>query len=95
MNKTPVYSPPRSLFVVIGIIIVVGGVLRLLATAPTWIHYDENYYLNLGVNFIENGELTYRMWRMPADTNIIAGSSSGYGVLVLTVWQQIFGVSLV
>ncbi|MEM6528778.1 MAG: glycosyltransferase family 39 protein, partial [Chloroflexota bacterium] len=97
MSATPAssYNPSRSLLAVIAVIIVAGIVLRFLAITPTWIHYDENYYLNIGVNFIEHGELTPYMWRLDPDSNIIAGSGTGYGVLLLTWWQALFGVTLV
>lgn len=73
--------------------IVVATVLKVAAASPTWLHFDENYYLNISQNFIERGELTPYMWRL-GETNIIAGSGSGYGVLLLTVWLQTVGVSL-
>jgi hypothetical protein len=69
--------------------------LRGLAAAPTWLHYDENYYLDISQNYIQRGQLTPHMWRLGDDTNIVAGSGSGYGVLVLAWWLSWVGVSLV
>ena len=34
------------------------------------------------------------MWRLGADTNIIAGSGTGYGILVLNYWFNVVGLSL-
>ena len=77
----------------LAMLVIVSTLLKLAAAAPTWLHYDENYYLDISQNFILRGELTPYMWRL-GDTNIIAGSGSGYGILVLTLWMQAVGVSL-
>lgn len=79
----------------IALVVVTTTLLKLITTAPVWIHFDENYYLNIGQNFIERGELTPYMWRLGNETNIVAGSGSGYGILLLTGWLQLVGVSLV
>jgi hypothetical protein len=77
--------------VFIGALIVLFGValwLRGMTVALMPIDWDENYYLNIGSNFIERGDLTPYMWRLDSDTNIIAGSGTGYGVLLLTAWLK-------
>jgi len=55
---------------------------------------DENYYINIYQNYVDRGELTPYMWRLGGDTNIIAGSGTGYGIFVLIGWMRIFGESL-
>jgi 4-amino-4-deoxy-L-arabinose transferase-like glycosyltransferase len=77
----------------LAMLVVISTLLKLTAASPTWLHYDENYYLDISRNFIARGELTPYMWRL-GDTNIIAGSGSGYGILALTLWMQAVGVSL-
>lgn len=62
--------------------------LRGMTVALMPIDWDENYYLNIASNFIERGDLTPYMWRLDSDTNIIAGSGTGYGVLLLNLWLQ-------
>src|SRR5262249_29946506 len=42
---------------------------------------------------VERGGLTPYMWRFDPSWNIIAGSGSGYGVLFLTYWLRLFGIS--
>jgi hypothetical protein len=74
--------------------IMLGLFLKALSMPSAPVHFDTNYYLNIGTNFINHGELTPYMWRLDPDTNIIAGSGTGYGVLLLTYWLKIFGVSL-
>jgi hypothetical protein len=96
MLRTPVLSKDinaRLMTAAVFVLIVVGVGLKVVAASPTWIHYDENYYLDISQNYILRGELTPYMWRL-GDTNIIAGSGSGYGILILTVWMQMVGVSL-
>jgi hypothetical protein len=56
-------------------------------------HYDENYYLNIAQNYADRGELTPYMWRL-GDVNIISGSGSGYGIVLLAVWMGLVGDSL-
>jgi hypothetical protein len=74
--------------------IMLGLLIKALSMPFQPVHYDTNYYLNMSSNFIERGELTYYMWRLSPDTNIIAGSGTGYGVLLLAIWLKIFGFSL-
>ncbi len=71
----------------------VGLVLRIWASSPTWIHYDENYYINIAQNNFDRQELTPYMWRL-GDTNIIAGGGSGYGILLLAKWLQLVHYTL-
>lgn len=75
-------------------IVLLGIAGRLWVSQPTWIHWDENYYLNIGQNYVDRGELTPTMWRMDA-SNVIAGSGSGYGLLVLVEWLDLVDGSLV
>lgn len=91
---TTLPRPSRSLLWVMAAFLLLGTVFKLVAARPTWIHYDENYYLNIGVNFIDHGGLTPYMWRLGADSNIIAGSGTGYGILLLTGWQALVGIGL-
>jgi hypothetical protein len=57
-------------------------------------HWDDSYYLNIAINYQDNGLLTPRMWRLDADTNIIAGSGTGYGIYFPIIWYQVFGLNL-
>ncbi|MEL6152034.1 MAG: hypothetical protein AAFR56_20560 [Chloroflexota bacterium] len=77
------------------IIIPVALLLKFAAIFVWTVHFDTNYYLNIGSNFIERGGLTPYMWRIPPDANILAGSGTGYGILVQTWWLQTFGLTLV
>ena len=79
---------PALLFLMLGLL------LKILSMSFAAVHQDSGYYLNIGSNFIERGELTPYMWRLGADTNIIAGSGTGYGVLLLNYWFKVFGLSL-
>ncbi len=74
--------------------LMLGLLLKILSMPLEAVHWDSNYYLNTGSNFVERGELTPYMWRLGVDTTIISGSGSGYGVLLLTYWFQFFGLSL-
>jgi len=76
------------------LIIIFGVLLRIWASQPTWMNGDENYYINIYQNYVDRGELTPYMWRLGGDTNIIAGSGTGYGIFVLIGWMRIFGESL-
>ena len=76
------------------LIIILSVVFRVWASEPTWLHWDENYYINIYQNFADRGELTPYMWRLGGDTNIIAGSGTGYGIFVLIGWMKVFGESL-
>jgi hypothetical protein len=77
-----------------GLFVVAGLLLKILSMQLTPVHWDTNYYLNIGSNFIERGGLTPYMWRLGTHTNIISGSGSGYGILLLTYWFKVFGLSL-
>ena len=76
------------------LIIILAILFRVWASQPTWIQSDENYYINIYQNYVDRGELTPYMWRLGGDTNIIAGSGTGYGIFVLIGWMRIFGESL-
>jgi len=76
------------------LIILLAIVFRIWASQPTWIHWDESYYINIYQNYVDRGELTPYMWRLGGDTNIIAGSGTGYGIFVLIGWMRVFGESL-
>ncbi|OGO25856.1 MAG: hypothetical protein A2W33_08375 [Chloroflexi bacterium RBG_16_52_11] len=84
-------SNPRILL--LGLLFLLCVAFRLWVSQTTWMHYDENYYLNIAQNYIARGELTPYMWRL-GDTNIIAGSGSGYGVLLLAIWLKLVNGSL-
>ncbi len=86
-----IVSSPRNLL--LGLLFILSVAFRLWVSQTTWIHYDENYYLNIAQNYIARHELTPYMWRL-GDTNIIAGSGSGYGVLLLAVWMKLVNGSL-
>jgi 4-amino-4-deoxy-L-arabinose transferase-like glycosyltransferase len=93
---TKVLSPQRQRLLLITLVIgliIAATLLKIAAATPTWLHYDENYYLDVSQNFVLRGEITFHMWRL-GGTNIIAGAGSGYGILALTLWMQAFGVSL-
>ena len=89
------YKPNRLHIIILVLLVVAGIILKIITAAPTWMHFDEPYYLNKSLNFIEHGNLTTYMWRPPENIMLIPGSGSGYGVLVLTVWMRVFGLSLV
>jgi hypothetical protein len=96
MQELPTrYPPTRRVLMFLAVLLIVSVSLKVLAAAPVWIHYDENYYLNISQNYIERGELTPYMWRLDEGTNIIAGSGSGYGILFLTNWMKLVGPTLV
>jgi hypothetical protein len=78
---------------VISLTIILSVVFRIWVSSPTWLHFDENYYINIAQNFADRGELTPYMWRI-GDANIIAGSGSGYAILILTEWMRLVGESL-
>lgn len=91
--QTPVRQTTRldALFFVSILVLAVVG--RVWVSLPTWLHWDENYYLNIAQNYIDRGDLTPYMWRLD-DSNIIAGSGSGYGLLALTEWLRLVDGSL-
>lgn len=78
----------------LAVIIILGIIFRVWASQPTWVHGDENYYINIFQNFVDRGELTPYMWRLGGETNIIAGAGTGYGIFVLIGWMKLFGESL-
>lgn len=80
--------------ILLAVIILLGVLFRLWASQPTWIHWDENYYINIFQNYVDRGQLTPYMWRLGGETNIIAGSGTGYGIFVLIGWMKLFGESL-
>jgi hypothetical protein len=77
-----------------GLFIMLALLLKVISMPYEPIHWDTNYYLNIGMNYINHGELTPYMWRLDPNTNIIAGSGTGYGILLLVLWLKIFGVSV-
>ncbi|MEM6281321.1 MAG: glycosyltransferase family 39 protein [Chloroflexota bacterium] len=77
------------------IIISLALLIKFAAVFVWTVHFDTNYYLNIGSNFIERGGLTPYMWRIPPDANIVAGSGTGYGILAQAWWLHAFGLSLV
>lgn len=84
-------TPTRTM---LAVIIILGIIFRVWASQPTWVHGDENYYINIFQNFVDRGELTPYMWRLGGETNIIAGAGTGYGIFVLIGWMKLFGESL-
>lgn len=86
-------ASPRLKYTLIGLLLL-GVILKLITAAPSWLHLDENFYINIAQNYVDRGELTPYMWRLGADTNIIAGSGSGYGILVQVLWLRLVGVTL-
>ena len=84
----------RLIWLAIILLIVVATVLKVVAAAPVWMHHDEVYYLNIGQNYIMRGGLTPYMWRLDVDTNVIAGSGTGYGILLLVGWMKLIGNTL-
>lgn len=94
MRLVSTQQSSRTVQYVLAALLGLGLILRVLSAAPTWIHYDENYYLNISQNYILRGELTPYMWRLDADTNIIAGSGTGYGIYLLVGWMKLTGLSL-
>lgn len=74
------------------ILLIVMLAVKLVAVFTAPVHYDDNYYLNIGDNFIEHGRLTPHMWRVD-DTGIISGGGSGYGILLLVGWFRLFGLT--
>lgn len=87
-------SVPRRLQRACWAFLAIGLLLKLVAVLFFPPHFDSNYYLNIGSNFIERGGLNHYMWRLPDEANIIAGGGTGYGVVVQALWFRIFGLSL-
>lgn len=76
------------------VFLALGLALKLVAMLFFPPHFDSNYYLNIGSHFIEQGGLTPYMWRLPESSNIIAGSGTGYGIVLQALWFRVFGLSL-
>ncbi|MEO1440091.1 MAG: glycosyltransferase family 39 protein, partial [Chloroflexota bacterium] len=76
-----------------GSIILVAIIVRFIAVFVAPVHIDANFYLNIGSNFIERGQVTPHMWRLD-DLNIIAGSGTGYAIYLLTGWFQLTELTL-
>lgn len=83
-------SPEKAAFL---LVTTLGVIFRVWASAPTWMHYDENYYLNIAQSYAIRGELTPYLWRL-GDTSIVAGGGSGYGILLLNFWLNLVQNSL-
>ena len=70
--------------------LMLGLLIKALSMPVEEVHWDTNYYLNIGSNFVERGELTPYMWRLGADTHIIAGSGHRLRGLVVDILAQNF-----
>lgn len=79
----------RTALLMIGVMLVIK--LAAIFTAP--VHQDDNYYLNIGSNFFQRGQLSHHMWRL-GDTGIIAGGGTGYGLLLMVGWFRVFGLTV-
>lgn len=91
-SSSPTYKPILKYMIIA--LVILGVVFKFIAASPSWIHLDENFYINIAQNYVDRGELTPYMWRLGAHTNIIAGSGSGYGILVLNEWLKLVGITL-
>ena len=83
----------RAPTILILMTILLAIVSRVWVSFPTWMHYDENYYINIAQNYVTRGQLTPYMWRL-GEVNIISGSGSGYGILLLIEWLRLVDFSL-
>ncbi len=88
-----ILSNKRVFPIVICSLILLGLTFRLWASHLDWMHYDENYYINITQNFLARGELTPCLWRL-GDLHIISGGGSGYGILGLIYWLRAVDYSL-
>lgn len=79
--------------IIVVLLLVVGAACRIWVSQLNWMHYDENYYLNITQNYIARGEITPYMWRL-GDLPIIAGGGSGYGIFLLIAGLRAVGNSL-
>lgn len=79
--------------ILLGLLFFLGLIFRLWAAHLNWMHYDENYYLNITQNYSTRGELTFYMWRL-GNLPIISGGGSGYGILALIYWLKAVNYSL-
>lgn len=83
----------RAALLVTLLICSVGLAVKVYAARTMPTHPDAVFYLNIGSHYIERGGLTPYMWRLPDDSNIIAGSGTGYGILLLVTWLDAFGLT--
>jgi hypothetical protein len=83
----------RAPFYTVMLASILGIAFRVWVSFPTWMHWDENYYINMAQNYATRGELTPYMWRL-GDLNITAGGGSGYGILLLVEWLRLVDFSL-
>lgn len=88
----PILKKNKSLLI-LGFLLLIGLAFRIWVSALNWMHYDENYYLNIAQNYSVRGELTPYMWRL-GDLPIISGGGSGYGILLLIAGLLAVGNSL-
>jgi hypothetical protein len=82
-----------SIKVLVFTLSILAIIFRVIVAQATWMHYDENYYLNIAQNYMNHRELTPYMWRL-GDLHILSGGGSGYGILVLVAWQYLVNNSL-
>jgi hypothetical protein len=83
----------KSLSYILLLLTLLSVIFRVWVSTPNWMHYDENYYLNIAQNFVDRGQLTPYMWRL-GDTHIISGGGSGYAILILIGWLRLVQFSL-
>jgi len=76
----------------LAVILLLGVLFRLWASQPTWVHGDENYYINIFQNFVDRGELTPYMWRLGGETNIIAGSGAWFSMDAVIIRYARFNI---
>lgn len=84
-----------SISKIAGVFLMLALMLKLFAIFSPAVDWDTNYYLNIALNQIEFGGLTPYMWRIDPDANIIAGSGTGYAILLTKLWFQQFGISVI
>jgi hypothetical protein len=77
------------------VLIVAACLLKLINVVNAPIHIDTNLYLNIAQGYFERGTWTPPMWRYNPEWNIITGSGSGYGFIVVLMWLSVFGVSII
>lgn len=86
----------RHLLVIFVVVVVVAmSMLKLYNVFNGLLHWDTDYYLNIGTAFIDRNTLTPLMWRLDPHWNIISGSGSGFGVIFLALWLKLFGLSVI
>jgi hypothetical protein len=84
----------RTTSFIILICIGLALLLKLVNVFNAPAHWDTGLYLNIAVGYVERGILTPLMWRFNPEWNIVTGSGSGYGVLLLIGWIKLFGISI-